>query len=205
MSCKYIFRVGTNAGKQCTRVPRTGEYCYRHINCRHGTAAATIVNDEVFGTARTAQPAGSAEVARTNLKSSVYAITIVSNTVFDEMTTADKQKYKKFIDFVFQRDNCIRYLTDYTADSPADNIVEMRIEYFHEIAAATRYLHTHALVDLVHTGYYKYRVDDLRAVCEKVFAKKFHINVVASADPGIHWKNYIRKQQSVNMATLADV
>ena len=196
MSCKYIFRVGKNVDTQCTRVPRNGDYCYKHNKCKTKDAGATIAHDEVFGGTIGAQ------VARANLKSSVYAITIVSNTVFDNMPLEAKQKYKSFIDFLFQRDNCINYLSDYTADNPADNIHEIKIEYFHEVAPATRYLHTHALIDLVHTGYYKYRIDELRAICEKIFGKKFHINIIAGSDPGIHWKNYIRKQQSGNSVNL---
>lgn len=95
------------------------------------------------------------------------------------MDTHAKQKYKKFIEFVLAKDNFVKYLTDFTANDPGENIQEIKTEYYHEIAPSTRYLHTHAIVNIVHTGHYKYLVEDLRAFCEKVFGKRFHINLQA--------------------------
>jgi hypothetical protein len=189
-TCAYHYYKGAKKGTRCTTHTR-GQYCHRHAGCAAATGvdkSAAVANDPVF------QAAAPSPKSEEKLSSSVYAITINSNTAHDKMSEDDKVKFKHFVDyFCDQGQGMFDFLEDSTADDPHENIKEIVCEHFYESGSKLGLVHAHVYLSIVHTGHYRILLDDLRALGKQVFGQRIFIGVMASSDPNTAWRNYLRK------------
>jgi hypothetical protein len=197
MSCSYVFNRGKNKGGQCAIKPRQGSRCWKHPE-REKAVPADLSTDEVFGEP---EPVATAPTAK--LRSSVWTWTVVSNTKFEGMSTAEKMKFKNWIEYVFSQDNITDFITDQNSpDDSRKNINKIEIDFAFERAPTTDFLHAHGFLHVLHSGFMRFRVNDLRAFALKIFKKNFHIHMPCGYDALQGWKNYCQKNQSGNKVEI---
>ncbi len=191
--CSFVINRGAKKGSQCSKRTR-GQYCYKHstsVAARGVDKAAGVANDPIFQ----GPAAQKADVAAPEkLKSSVYAITLNSNKPYDSMSDSDKQRFKQFVDWVCDENGGLYdYISDSTSDDPRENIKEVICEHYFESGSKLGLVHAHVYLSLVHTGHMRILLDDLRALAKKVFGEKIFIGVIASSNPDVAYRTYIRK------------
>ena len=191
--CKHVIWRGDKKGQQCERMT-LNTYCYKHKDSiaasgKKEKSAQALVSDPVFG-----HPEEQKQVRSPNVKSSVYLVTINLNKAINNLTSADKQKFKDFIEYVFDRNTLLTdYLRDSNGHDPSDVIESLDIEYHFEVGGTAGRLHAHAYINLQHRGHFTLNVSDIRALGRKVFNDNLHVNVQVTSDPTIRYKNYTRK------------
>lgn len=190
-TCQYLYYKGKLKGKRCETRTK-GKYCYRHKDCAaanpENNKSNQLKNDPVFGADHLP--------AQSKLKSTIYLLTINSNKSLENMSNADKETFKKFVDFILDRDNLIKdYIHDATCDNPEETIESIEVERYFEIGNVSKLLHMHAYINIQHHGHLSLNITDIRALARKIFNENLHINVMATSDPSIGYKNYARKNQ----------
>lgn len=190
MSCKHIIEKGPKKNSICGKKPRDGgDRCYRH-KAKPEKEKVNLADDPVFKDEKVV-----AKVPKT--RSSNWAFTINSNQPFEKMTSDEKRNFKKFIEFIFTRENFVRYLHDQNSpDDSNKNIVEFTCDYEFEAGDVKRMLHAHALIRILHSGFYNLRLNDIRALAFKIFKKNVHIYAPNIRDPTAAWGEYLAKTRN---------
>jgi hypothetical protein len=192
-TCAYHYYKGAKKNTRCTTHTR-GQYCHKHAGCAAVTGvdkSAAVANDPVF---QAAAPAPKSDAGPEKLNSSVYAITINRNKTLDKMSEADKLQFKNFVDYLCDEGQGLYdFIEDSTADDPRSNIKELVVEHYFESGSKLGLVHAHAYLSIVHTGHMRLLIDDMRALAKKTFGENLHINVMASSNSEVAYRNYIRK------------
>ena len=157
--CKHIISIGKNKGNQCSKngihAFRGEHYCKKHIYDIHSKKEdiKDINNDPIFNDkVDTNEPA---------TRKSIFNITINTNNMSDD----EKRKFKQVVEYVFHKDNIIKYLKDMTKPEDATvNLVDLQTDYAFEVGGSLNRLHVHGYVDVTHTGLYQLSQHLLRIV-----------------------------------------
>lgn len=205
--CDYVYVKGLKRGQKCTEFGRYNGKCCKHkpkyrapaneedvedaVRSRKQRAAENtdkLRDDEIFNDdVREPIPSGPAT------KSSVWAVTINSNTDYDKMSDTDKKKFKKLVDFIFDENGILDFLTDMTSpDNPTNNIDELHYDHYFE-NSSKNLLHAHGIIRLRHHGHFKLEVNKIRALAKTMFGKNIHIDAPVSSDFVGSWESYMKK------------
>jgi hypothetical protein len=206
--CKHVNSKGKAEGARCPRKTKAG-YCSKHQAYRPRQADApplqpapnrteALRSDPVFAD----EMASNSAAGPDKLKSSVYLLTINRNLSYDNMSTADRLKFKNFVDFLLSRDNFIsNYVTDVSGDAAAV-IDSVQIERHFEVGDRSRALHCHAYINIQHHGHISLSISDMKALARKIFNQNLYINVQATRDQGVSYLNYARGRDSAQAVKL---
>ena len=127
-------------------------------------------------------------------RSSVCAVTINLNKPYDGLSADEKARFKQFADYLFDKRNIVKYLTDQTNPSdPKKNIDNLQLDYNFEVGRLHGLLHLHGLIRIQHHGFYRLRLNDIREVARRMFGHAIHLNAPVSGDPIAAWQAYMKK------------
>ena len=191
--CAYVFGRGNRRGKRC-EVHTKHKWCTDHkttAQAKGGTKAAALQADPILGSGA----GGNAPTTPPEkLNSSVYAITINRNKTLNQLSDGEKRKFREFIEYVCdQEQGLYDYVHDSTTDDPRENIREVICEHFFEAGSLNGLVHAHIYLSIVHTGHIRLLVEDIRALARRVFGESIWVQVSATSDPAVAYRNYIRK------------
>ena len=161
------------------------------------SVSTDLTKDEVFKTG--AKP----NTPQKKFNFSSFKITINTNKDFSQMTATDKTKFKHFMEFVFSKEKVVKYLED--AKSPEDantNIIDLESEFYFEVGGEQHRLHSHGMIKLKHTGFYKIKTEQIRQLAKKIFGESIYINIVASGNSEEAWSQYMKKSSAANKVDL---
>lgn len=208
--CDYVFVKGLKRGQRCTDFGRYNGRCCKHKpkpapasggsndlgdivkqkRAREKAAENTqkLREDDIFNDdVREPIAPGPAP------KSSVWNITINSNTDYDKMSDGDKKKFKRLIDYIFDENGIFDYLTDMNSpEDPTKNIDDMHTDYYFE-NSSKNLLHCHGIIRLHHHGHYKLEVNKIRALAKAQLGKNVHLDAPVTSDYVGSWEQYMRK------------
>lgn len=193
--CAHVIWRGQKKGQQCER-QTTNQFCYKHRNSIAATgkkekADQELAADPVFGTDH-----APAAPKVSQVKSSVYLVTVNLNQALDKISGEEKQKFKDFIEYIFDKDTLFSdYLLDSNGHSPQEVVESIDIEYHFEVGGSLGRIHAHAYINLQHRGHFTMNIADIRALGRKVFGGNIHVNVQVTSDPTLGLKNYTRKKE----------
>ena len=192
--CNHKTTRGKAPGASCNRKALAGGFCSRH---KKKSVSTDLTNDPVFKAG--AKP----NTPQKKFNFSSFKITINTNKDFSQMTTSDKTKFKHFMEFVFSKERIPKYLED--AKSPEDstaNIVELVSEYYFEVGEEQHRLHSHGIVKLKHTGFYKLKTEQIRQLAKKIFGDSVYLNIIAGGNSEEAWSQYMKKSSAANKVDL---
>ena len=119
------------------------------------------------------------------------------------MTDAEKTKFKNFMEFVFSKEKVVKYLEDAKNITDATtNIVDLESEFYFEVGSNQYRLHSHGIIKLKHTGFYKIKTEQIRQLAKKIFGDSIYLNIVASGNSEEAWLAYIKKSSGANKVDL---
>lgn len=197
-TCPYVMKAGKRRGQACgKRGKHEDGACSDHykslIDGKSG--GRNLANDEVFGSI--VKP-DIAEVGP-KVKSSVWLITINSQKDLDKMSTEQKNNFKDFGSWVFDRDRFVQYYLYDTKEpnNPAKNIKDLSIAYQYEVGDQQGRLHLHGIVKLKHVGHYKFLANNLRAFAKQALGYNIHLNAPVRSDDVGAMEEYIAKSGTV--------
>lgn len=194
--CNHILTIGKNKGQNCEK---NGihefdgkKYCKKHLDKYKSNEGntTTLENDPIFN-----EQFQEPKEQQDSTRKSIFNITVNSNKNYNNMTDDDKVKFKKVIEYLFHKDNIIKYLKDMSSPSdPTINIVDLRTDYTFEVGGAMNRLHAHGYVDLTHMGMYQLNQSLMRTVVNRYLGSTVHLNIQAQKSPSrISWENYLNK------------
>jgi hypothetical protein len=203
--CQYTFLRGKKAGQKCTKRLYEGKkFCYKHSKTLvakanvNGTTTNDIACDEVFG-----EPAIVPQPVAPRARSSVWTITINSNSALDTMATSTKKKFKKLIEYIFDQRRVYDFITDKNSpDDSRKNIISTDIDYTYERGPTNGFLHSHILLRIKHNGFLQLCINDIRALALKIFGKAVHIHAPVTYDAVEAYRAYIHKNEQRNVVDL---
>ena len=193
--CIYV----TRTGKTCRLNQKVGSYCNKHKGTIKAKKEYDLSKDEVFG-----NPEKKEEVKKEKVSYSNFKITINSQKDITKMSKEQKETFKKFIEFVFDESNLDLYITD-VSNPDGDfnqNILEIKKNHFFEVGTEQHRLHTHALLNLKHKGFYKINIKNLRDLSKEILGYSLHINIQCTGDSEKSWADYISKKNKSNVIEL---
>jgi hypothetical protein len=117
-----------------------------------------------------------------------------------KISQEEKTKFKEFAQYLFDQDRLLDFISDRT--SPENNVANIErysSEYQFEIAPKTGFLHLHALVEIQHTGFLRFNVNQLRAYAKNLFGRNLYIHAPISANENVLWRNYIKKSEVIEL------
>jgi hypothetical protein len=155
-----------------------------------------LLNDPIFnnGVKRQKKRAGE--------RNSNWNFTINSNSNYGKMTDQDKKLFKNFMNFVFDEDRILDYITD--KESPSNsrkNIDKVKIDFYYE-NSANNLLHAHGILRIKHHGFIRLRLNDIRQLARKIFGKNIHIDAPVNSDTNTSWENYMKKSGVAGKITI---
>lgn len=210
--CDYMFIKGMKKGQRCTDFGKYQGRCCKHkrkaspepkessniediVKSKKSPKQKAVENtnklrdDEIFND----NVRESANLDGPDPKSSVWNITINSNTDYDKMPAADRKKFKRFIDYIFDENGIFDFLTDMNSpDDPTANIENMHSDYYFE-NSSKNLLHCHGILRLKHHGHYKLEVNKIRSLAKQMFGKNIHLDAPVTSDYVGSWENYMSK------------
>lgn len=189
MSCKHKFTRGRLEGQTCqANGVHEGGYCYKHKKL--------VVPDKINKAVTGGSEKPVDKPVEKKVKFSSFKITVNSNNTVTKLSVAQINEFKELIKFVFSKDNIIEYLIDKTNADSSKNLVKVESDFYYEIAPGNKSLHSHGLIRLTHTGFYKLDLELIKGIIDGVLGKKSHVHVAAAGDPDAAWEAYMRKNQS---------
>ena len=194
--CQHIISIGKNKGNQCTKngihAFGTLKYCKKHYDIHSKKEdIKDINNDPIFNDkVDTNEPA---------TRKSIFNITVNTNKVYNSMSDDEKKKFKQVVEYVFHKDNIIKYLKDMTNPEDATvNLVNLQTDYAFEVGGSLNRLHVHGYVDVTHTGIMQLSTHLLRIDLNKYLDTNVHFNVQAQKSPSrIAYEKYIKKNKEL--------
>ena len=201
MSCNHTFSKGTKSGQTCKKKPRGGAtYCYKHSKTTPDKSerANAIKDDPIFNNSKTI-----VTTAAPKERYSVWLGTINSQLDYSKMTDKQKRDFKDFSDYLLNRDNLIRYLTD--AKSPDDvnqNVRELSVEHYFEVGGSQNRLHLHFQLAITHTGHFSLECNKIREIAKKILGYNIYLNAPVQSDPVRAYAAYIKKMQDSSVVKL---
>lgn len=194
-TCKHVFKTGARKGQMCgKRGKHVDGTCSDHFGAKKKPRETSLVNDEVFGT-----PGAVAAPKAPKTKSSVWLITLNSQKDINVMSNDQKRMFKDFAEWVFDKDRFAQfYLKD--MNSPADptkNIKSLDIKYQFEVGNEQGRLHIHALVNLKHTGMYRFEANKLRTFAKTALGYGVYLDSPVRSDEVSAMDEYVNKSHQV--------
>lgn len=115
------------------------------------------------------------------------------------MDDTENRKFKKVIEYLFDKNNIIKYIKDMSNPSdPTNNIVDLQTNFYFEVGGTFNRLHAHGYVDLSHTGLYQVQQGLVRGVLNQYLDSKVHFSISAQKTAArIQWEKYIKKNQQL--------
>ncbi len=196
-TCNYVIGRGKRKGEMCgKRGHGKGGACTEHRKAlEEGPKKRDIAADNVFGSNK---PEVAAEPAP-KVKSSVWLVTINSQKDLSNMSTEQKIIFKDFAEWIFDKDRFVSYyLNDLTSpNDPAKNIKDLSIAYQFEVGGQQGRLHLHAIVNLKHTGHFKFKANELRSFAKSSLGYNVHLDAPVRSDDVAAMSEYVAKSGTV--------
>lgn len=193
MSCEHVINKNKKNQRNCKNKAVKGGYCNKHAK----RSEIDLNKDEVFATKQKV-----VEVSADKTKYSVFRWTLNSNKDFEKMTKEEKQNFKNFTEFIFDKERVQNILQDKSNPDPQKNIEKIDSEFYYEVGTRFGRLHAHGVIRLEHTGFYQIASSDFQKLAEKALGSKIHFNVQASGNPDAAWSAYIQKKQNSKVVEL---
>lgn len=208
--CDYVFVKGLKKGQMCPDIGRYNGRCCKHkrkeakveggqdlkdlaekkTKSRAKAKANTdkLRDDEIFN-----ENVREDKAEEPKERSSIWNFTVNTNTDYDKMTADDKRKFKKFMSMVFDPDNIFDFITDLEAlDDSKQNVDNVEIDYYFE-NSSKNLLHAHGVIKIMHHGFLKLKLNEIRSMAKIVFGKAIHLDAPVSSNHQEVWQNYIAK------------
>lgn len=200
MHCNYKYLQGKKKDTKCNVKVRDGkEYCSKHkksveknIEIKNNKS----INDDPIFNNNVKIPE---DASKQKTKKSIFNITINSNKNYYKMSDDEKLNFKKLIEYLFNPESpaILKYLEDATnIDDSNSNLKETITDFKFEVSNSQK-LHTHAYLDLTHTGFYKINQQKLREVVNKFLGYTTHINISSQkiSSNSNSWSEYMAKNE----------
>ena len=198
-NCNHILSAGKNKGDQC---PKNGihefqgqVYCKKHLDMykKKDNKNTTLENDPIFNDDIQSEPTQPAT------RKSIFNITINTNKDYNKMSDQEKLKFKKVVEYLFHRDNIIKYLKDMSNPSdPMVNMVDLQTDYAFEIGGKYNRLHAHGYVDTTHMGMMQINQALVRTVINRYLGSNVHLNISAQKSLSrISYEKYMNKSKEL--------
>lgn len=199
MFCQYIFKQGKKEGKQCTTNGnyKVGKkhYCCRHMNSINNMKKAKNISARGFDTKQVKAQQKNEEKGTW----SMFFITINSNKNIENMDDIDKNKFKRFINWLYDDAKILDMVTclkDKNKDDCKDLINNYEIENYFEVSPKSgNKLHNHSIVRLKHNSMLQIDQELLRSMAKDILGTKMYINIKGSRDNHKIMQDYIKKGQ----------
>lgn len=201
MSCKHIFATGPKKGQRCPVIPADGgDYCAKHRKSTEKKQSRAHTANNLGNDALFAGTGGRPKTAAKN-RYSVWLITLNSNKDIDKMTYQDKKQFKDAMDYVFNRENIFDFFTESTGKGQ-DAVVKLNMEHHFEVGPSGGRLHVHALVDITHTGNFRFEANRLRAFLKQALGYNIYLNAPVSGNQSAAYAQYAAKREGMSEVRL---
>jgi len=197
--CGYVYKSGRHAGEHCEIRPTNGErFCYKHKKAAEKRSVRVHESDALGSDSVFAAPGATREPAKAAPKRrfSNWMITINSNQDYSKMSADEKKLFKDFIDYTFDRNNIVKFLTDTTSGNH-DNIVNLMVEHYFEVGPINGRLHMHGLLSVEHTGNFRLEFNRIRDAARRILGRTIHLSAPVSGDQSKAYAQYAQKKATM--------
>lgn len=142
-------------------------------------------------------------------KSTVFMITINTHVVYMTADHPFKIRFKAFMEKYFNNNTKLvlnECLEDQKEEKEEENkIIYSRIEWRIEIGKKQQKIHSHILIEMEHTGKYKFNRKKLQELGRKELGKNPHVFISATGSPARNWYYYMTKDDIIHPKKFSEM